>query len=138
MEQRIRILLSRDDWYHQRGYWVLAKALEKAGIEVVLGGIQTPSGIVPIAVQEDVDIVGYRIINGDPKILVSLLLEEMKKQGAENIPVVIGGIISKKDEEFVKKMGVKEVFHPYTPLETVVDRIKSIGMDGTIPEHSQE
>ena len=46
MEQRIRLLLSRDDWYHQRGYWVLATAFRDAGLEVLLGGIQTPEEIV--------------------------------------------------------------------------------------------
>ena len=130
MEQKIRFLLSRDDWYHQRGYWVLAKAFTHAGIEVVLGGIQTPNGIVPIAVQEDVDIIGYRIMNGDPKILISLLFDEMSNQGMGKVPVVVGGIIPKKDEEFIKGIGVKEVFHPYTPLESVVESVKAIGIEG--------
>ena len=61
MEQTIRFLLSRDDWYHQRGYWVLASALRNAGTEVVLGGIQTPKDLVETAIQEDVDIIGYTV-----------------------------------------------------------------------------
>jgi len=126
MPRNLRFLLSRDDWYHQRGYWVLAKALGNAGIEVVLGGIQTPSGIVPIAVQEDVDIIGYRIMNGDPTILVSLLLHEMKNQGIDKTPVVVGGIIPQKDERILKSLGIKEVFHPYTTIETIVHTIKGI------------
>ena len=130
MEQKIRFLLSRDDWYHQRGYWVLAKAFTHAGIEVVLGGIQTPNGIVPIAVQEAVDIIGYRIMNGDPKILISLLFDEMSRQGIGQVPVVVGGIIRKKDEEVIKGIGVKEVFHPYTSLESVVESVKAIGIEG--------
>jgi methylmalonyl-CoA mutase C-terminal domain/subunit len=130
MEQKIRFLLSRDDYYHQRGYWVLAKAFTHAGIEVVLGGIQTPNGIVPIAVQEAVDIIGYRIMNGDPKILISLLFDEMSRQGIRQVPVVVGGIIPKKDEEVIKGIGVKEVFHPYTPLESVVESVKAIGNEG--------
>ncbi|MBC8177567.1 MAG: methylmalonyl-CoA mutase [Desulfobacteraceae bacterium] len=130
MEQKIRFLLSRDDYYHQRGYWVLAKAFTRAGIEVVLGGIQTPNGIAPIAVQEAVDIIGYRIMNGDPKILISLLFDEMSKQGIGQVPVVVGGIIPKKDEDAIKGIGVKEVFHPYTPLESVVESVKAIGNEG--------
>ena len=51
MGQKIRFLLSRDDFYHQRGYWVLAKALSDGGIEVVLGGIQTPQDTVETAIQ---------------------------------------------------------------------------------------
>jgi methylmalonyl-CoA mutase C-terminal domain/subunit len=127
MEHKIRFVLVRDDWYHQRGYWVLAKALGNAGIEVVLGGIQTPSGIARISVQEDADIIGYRIMNGDPKILVSLLMNEMNKQGISHVPVVVGGIVPKKDEKFIKEIGVEQVFHPYTPLESLLQEIKAIG-----------
>lgn len=129
MEQRIRFLLSRDDWYHQRGYWVLASALRNAGTEVVLGGIQTPKDLVETAIQEDVDIIGYRIMDAAPKIIIPILFEKMKEKGIQDIPVVVGGIIPKKDEILIKETGVKEVFHPYSPLEMVVERVRTIAME---------
>lgn len=127
MGQQIRFLLSRDDWYHQRGYWVLAKALRNAGLEVVLGGVQTPREVVHTAVQECVDIIGYRIMDAAPRILVSILFEEMQKRGVPELPVVVGGIIPRKDELLIRDLGVQEVFHPFTPLNTIIERLNSIG-----------
>ncbi len=129
MEHRIRLLLSRDDWYHQRGYWVLAAAFRDAGIEVLLGGIQTPEEIVQTVVQEDIDIIGYRIMDAAPKVLVPILFDQMKAEGIAEIPVVVGGIIPRTEEKIIKEIGVKEVFHPYSPLETIVERVKEIVAD---------
>ena len=126
MEQRIRFLLSRDDWYHQRGYWVLATALRDAGLEVLLGGIQTPEEIVQTAIQENVDIIGYRIMDAAPKILIPILFEQMKAENIQDIPVVVGGIIPQAEEKIIKDIGVKEVFHPFNPLEVIVERIREL------------
>ena len=131
MERRIRFLLSRDDALHQRGYWVVAHALREAGVEVILGGIQIPREIVETAIQEDVDVIGYRIMQAAPKVVVPLLLEKMKERGIGDIPVIVGGIVPEKDEALLKELGVKEVFHPLTPLETIVERVKSIGQSVT-------
>ncbi len=129
MDLRIRLLLSRDDWYHQRGYWVLASALRDAGIEVVLGGIQTPEEIVQTAIQEDVDIIGYRIMDAAPKILIPILFDTMKAEEIANMPVVVGGIIPQADEVVIKEIGVKAVFHPFNTLEMIVERIKTIVLE---------
>jgi methylmalonyl-CoA mutase C-terminal domain/subunit len=128
MEQRIRILLSRDDWYHQRGYWVLATAFRDAGLEVLLGGIQTPEEIVQTAIQEDADIIGYRIMDAAPKVLIPILFDQMKAEGILNVPVVVGGIIPQAEEKIIKEIGVSAVFHPFSPLETITDRIKELAM----------
>ena len=138
MRQNIRFLLSRDDWYHQRGYWVLASALRNAGLEVVLGGIQTPRDLVETAIQEDADIIGYRIMDADPGILISVLFDRMREKGIEGLPVVVGGIIPEKDEAVIKEKGVKEVFHPYSPLEEVVERVKAIALEGRAKRKTKE
>ena len=64
-----------------------------------------------------------------PKIIIPILFEKMKEKGIQDIPLVVGGIIPKKDEFIIKKAGVKEVFHPYSPLETVVERVRTIAME---------
>ena len=126
MQKKIRFLLSRDDYYHQRGYWVLASALRDSGLEVILGGIQIPTEMVQTAIHEDVDIIGYRIMDAAPNILIPMLFEEMNQNGIPDIPVVVGGIIPKKDEHIIMEMGVKAVFHPYSPLVMITDRVKNI------------
>lgn len=129
MGQSISFLISRDDYYHQRGYWVVIHALRNAGLEVILGGIQTPREIAATAMQEDVDIIGYRIMQGAPNILIALLFERMKELGIEDKPVVVGGIVPEKDERSIRGLGVREVFHPFTPLETVIERVRAIGSE---------
>ncbi|MDY6880602.1 MAG: cobalamin-dependent protein [Desulfatiglans sp.] len=131
MGQKIRFLLSRDDFYHQRGYWVLAKALSDGGIEVVLGGIQTPQDTVETAIEEDVDLIGYRIMNASPRILIQILFEKMAKRGIKDVPVVVGGIVPEKDEAILRGLGVKEVFHPFTPLKTILESVKTIAAEST-------
>ena len=129
MAQRIRFLLSRDDYYHQRGYWVLAAAFRDAGFEVLLGGIQTPEEIVQTAIQENADMIGYRIMNAAPKILISILFDIMKVEKILDIPVVVGGIIPQADVANIKEIGVKATFHPFDTLEMIVEKIKSIVME---------
>lgn len=126
MEQPIRFLLSRDDWYHQRGYWVVSNVLRESGIEVILGGIQTPREIAETALQEEPDVIGYRIMDGAPEVLVPNLLDRMEEKGVTK-PVVVGGIVPEKAEKIIRKKGVEEVFHPHTDLEIIVGRVKAIG-----------
>jgi len=127
--ESIRFLLSRDDWYHQRGYWVIAKALSNAGIEVILGGIQTPPEIAQTALHEDVDVIGYRLMDASPKVVIPILFEEMGKKGLADIPVVVGGIIPESDEKLIREMGVKEVFRPFDTFESIEKRVKEIGAE---------
>jgi len=127
--ESIRFLLSRDDWYHQRGYWVIAKALSNAGIEVILGGIQTPAEIVQTALHEDVDVIGYRLMDASPKVVIPILFEEMGKKGLADVPVVVGGIIPESDEKLIRALGVKEVFRPFDTFETVEKRVKEIASE---------
>jgi methylmalonyl-CoA mutase cobalamin-binding domain/chain len=55
-----------------------------------------------------------------------MLFDEMNQNGIADIPVVVGGIIPKKDECIIKQMGVKAVFHPYSPLAMIMDRVEGI------------
>ena len=126
MERAKRLLLSRDDFLHTRGYWLVATLLREAGFEVILGGEQIPREVVDTAIQEDADIIGYHIMQGAPKVLIPILFEKMREKGIEDRPVVIGGIVPKKDEVLIKSLGVKEVFHPLTPMDDLVACIKEI------------
>ncbi|MFO7965562.1 MAG: cobalamin-dependent protein [Desulfobacterales bacterium] len=121
-----KMLLSRDDWYHARGYHVVAKALSNAGFEVVLGGIQTPKEIVRTAIQEDVDIIGCRLMDASPRVVMEILFKELDKHNIPNIPVVVGGIVSEKDELYIRGLGVREVFHPFDKLESLQERLMAL------------
>ena len=61
-----------------------------------------------------------------PKVLIPILFDQMKAEGILNIPVVVGGIIPRAEERIIKEIGVKAVFHPFSPLETIVDKIRGL------------
>jgi methylmalonyl-CoA mutase len=50
------------------------------------------------------------------KTLVPELIAELKKQGADDIIVVAGGVIPKQDYDYLYKAGVKGIFGPGTQI----------------------
>ena len=132
MERVCRVLLSRDDWYHQRGYWVIANALKNAGMEVVLGGIQTPVAIARTALNEAVDLIGYRIMQAAPDMVIRALFQEMKANGIVSIPVVVGGIISDREEKIIRELGVKAVFRSFDKLEAIQKHVRAIAAESFV------
>ncbi len=116
---------------HDRGAKVVAHALRDAGFEVIYTGLrQTPEQIVRTAVQEDVDLIGLSILSGAHLQLTKKVIEMMRKEGIENIPVFVGGIIPSEDVPELLKMGVRRVFGPGTLLSEIVKEVKAILEEG--------
>ncbi|MGJ8454816.1 cobalamin B12-binding domain-containing protein [Pseudothermotoga sp. U03pept] len=116
---------------HDRGAKVVAHALRDAGFEVIYTGLrQTPEQIVRTALQEDVDLIGLSVLSGAHLQLSQKVIELMKKEGIENIPVFVGGIIPPDDVPQLLQMGVKRVFGPGTSLSKIVEEIKAILQQG--------
>lgn len=112
---------------HDRGSLIVTQALKNAGMEVIYTGLKnTPETVAEIAVQEDVDVVGISILSGAHLVLVPILFETLRKENAEDIPVLVGGVIPPPDIPKLKAMGVKEVFPPGTSLERIVEYVKSL------------
>ena len=123
-QRKRRVLLVMDSLGHSTGYYVVAKGLQEAGIEVVLGGYQIPREIVDTAVEEDVDFIGYRIMDGAPDILVGRLMSLLKERGVPDIKVIVGGIIPPSMISLIKGMGVREVFTPGTRIQDIVSCVE--------------
>ncbi|MEJ5165945.1 MAG: cobalamin B12-binding domain-containing protein [Thermoanaerobaculia bacterium] len=128
MEKKIRVLIAKPGLDgHDRGAKVVARALRDAGMEVIYTGLrQTPEQIVKAAIQEDVDVVGLSILSGAHMVLVPEVLKKLKENDAEDIKVVVGGIIPEKDEEELLSLGVKAVFTPGTSTQKIVEIIKEL------------
>ena len=124
-ESRKRILISKlglDG--HDRGAKALASILKQEGYEVIyLGMYNTPQGVVKTAIQEDVDLIGISFLSGEHMILTPELMEDLKKNGADAIPVIIGGIFPPQDVEKLLKMGVRKVFRG-SMVSEVTDYLK--------------
>lgn len=96
---------------HDRGAKALASILKHEGYEVIyLGMYNTPEGVVKSAIHEDVDLIGISFLSGEHMTLTPELMEQLKKQDAEKIPVIIGGIFPPQDVEKLIEMGVQKVF----------------------------
>jgi len=98
---------------HSNGAEQVALAARDAGFEVIYEGIrQTPAEIVSAAVQEGVHVVGLSVLSGSHLTLVEDVMNGLKARGAEDIPVIVGGIIPDRDTVVLKNAGVARVFTP--------------------------
>jgi len=117
----LKVLLSADETGHSMGYNTIATALRDSGMEVILGGTQIPREIAHTAIQEDVDVIGYRIMGAHPPTLVSRLLKILKEQKADNISIVVGGAILPGQEEQIREIGVSDIYPIGSSLESVAN-----------------
>jgi methylmalonyl-CoA mutase, C-terminal domain len=122
----IRVLIAKPGLDgHDRGAKVIARALRDAGMEVIYSGLrQTPAQIAAAAIQEDVDVVGLSILSGAHNVLFPEILKLLKERGGEDILVLAGGIIPDKDIAALKALGIREIFLPGTPTQTLVEFIQ--------------
>ena len=102
---------------HDRGAKVVATAFADVGFDIDLSPMfSTPEEVARQAIENDVHVVGASSLAAGHKTLVPQLVEELKKQGAEDIVVIAGGVIPRQDYEFLYKAGVKCIFGPGTPI----------------------
>src|SRR5436309_12432837 len=110
MPDRIRVLVAKPGLDgHDRGVKVIARAFRDAGFEVIYTGLrQTPEQVVNAALQEDADVVGLSVLSGARVTLCPRIMELMKKEGLDDVLVVVGGIIPDQDVPKLKDCGVSE------------------------------
>jgi (2R)-ethylmalonyl-CoA mutase len=108
---------------HSNGAEQIAVRARDCGMEVVYEGIRlTPSQIARAALDEAVHVVGLSILSGSHVPLVREVVERMRKEGLEDVPVVVGGIIPPEDAKTLKALGVAAV---YTPKDFQLNDIMS-------------
>ena len=125
MSRKIRILMAKPGLDgHDRGIKVLASAYRDAGMEVVYLGLrQTPEMIVASALQEDVDVIALSSLNNAHMTIFPNVLKIMKEKGLDDVLLVGGGIIPKKDMEELESLGMGKLFGPGTPVEETLNYI---------------
>ena len=110
---------------HDRGAKIIARALRDAGMEVIYTGLhQTPEQIAETVIQEDAHAVGLSILSGAHMTLVPRVVDLLKKQGADDVVVTVGGTIPAEDIAELKKLGVSEVFTPGASTQEIVDYLR--------------
>ena len=125
MERKIRIVMAKPCLDGQdRGIKVLAAAYRDAGMEVIYLGLrQTPEMIVSSALQEDADVIALSSLNNAHNTIFVNVLSLMEEKGLDNVLLVGGGIIPKKDMEVLENKGVGKLFGPGTPVQETIDYI---------------
>ncbi|QJP35288.1 methylmalonyl-CoA mutase [Nonlabens sp. Ci31] len=108
---------------HDRGAKVVATGYADVGFDVDIGPLfQTPAEAAKQAVENDVHVLGVSSLAAGHKTLVPQVMEELKKYGREDIMIVVGGVIPRKDYQFLFDVGVAAVFGPGTKIsEAAID-----------------
>jgi methylmalonyl-CoA mutase len=87
---------------------------------------QVPAEAARQAVENDVHVVGVSSQAAGHRTLVPELVEELRRQGAENVAVVVGGIIPPRDYEFLHERGVAAVFGPGTAVPKAAHQVLQV------------
>ncbi len=102
---------------HDRGAKVIATAFADLGFDVDIGPLfQTPEEVAKDAVEADVHVIGISSQAAGHKTLVPMLIDALKKQKADDILIVVGGVIPAQDYDFLRKAGVAAIFGPGTNI----------------------
>jgi methylmalonyl-CoA mutase C-terminal domain/subunit len=127
MNEKIRVIVAKPGLDgHDRGAKVIARAFRDAGFEVIYTGLrQTPEQVVNAALQEDADVIGLSVLSGAHMTLCPRIMELMKKEGLDDVLVLIGGIIPDQDIPALKESGIAEVFQPGASTEEIIAYVRN-------------
>jgi methylmalonyl-CoA mutase len=119
---------------HDRGAKVIATAFADAGFDIDLSPMfSIPSEVAQQAIENDVHVVGVSSQTAGHKTMVPQLIDALKAAGADDIIVIVGGVIPKQDYDFLRNAGVSGIFGPGTPIpeaaQAVLDTIEA-ALDG--------
>lgn len=112
---------------HTKGIRSLAVQLRDQGFEVIMFGEHlTPEQLAVGVVQEDVDVVGVSFSSAAYVKHCRNLIAELKRHGAEDVPVMVGGLIHADDHETLRDMGIRGIFGPGSELPAIVDFLREL------------
>ena len=115
---------------HDRGQKVIATAFADLGFDVDVGPLfQTPEEVARQAVEADVHIVGVSSLAAGHLTLMPALRDALAALGADDVLVVVGGVIPPEDFAALKEMGVAAIFTPGTTVPdaaiSVIERLNA-------------
>jgi methylmalonyl-CoA mutase len=109
---------------HDRGAKIIATAFADLGFDVDIGPLfQTPEEVAKDAIEADVHVIGVSSQAAGHMTLVPQLVDSLRHEKAEDILVVLGGVVPEHDREALKKAGVAEIFGPGTNIPAAARRV---------------
>jgi methylmalonyl-CoA mutase C-terminal domain/subunit len=127
MDRPIRVLMAIPGLSsHDLGAREVALACRHAGMEVIFlyrRGLSNEE-IAQTMVEEDADVLGLSMHSGAHLTVVPKVIDAVRRAGADDRLLLLGGIIPPAHVPALKEMGVHEVFGPGTPTAEIVAFIK--------------
>ena len=112
---------------HDRGAKVISTSFADLGFDIDVAPLfQTPSEVAKQAIENDVHIIGVSSQAAGHKTLIPELYEILKKEKAEEIMLIAGGVIPHQDYDFLYKHGVSAIFGPGTVIPVAAGKILDI------------
>jgi len=126
--QPIRVLVTKIGLDgHDRGSRIVAAYLRDAGMEVIYTPPwQTIFGVVKLATEEDVDIIGISSLATD-HLIVPKMMDALREAGLGHVRVVVGGIVPDEEKGALLAAGVSRIFGPGAARDEIVDSIAALG-----------
>jgi len=102
---------------HDRGAKTIATAFADIGFDVDIGPLfQTPAEGADQAIENDVHVIGVSSQAAGHKTLVPALIQALKDADADDIAVVVGGVVPPQDYGMLLNAGVAAVYGPGTQI----------------------
>ncbi len=112
---------------HDRGAKVIATAYADFGFEVEIGALfQTPEEVVRQAVDNDVHFIGISTQAGGHKTLVPQLIRGLRREDAQHIVVICGGVIPPDDVSMLEAQGIAAVYGPGTRIPDTIPQVLTL------------
>ena len=109
---------------HDRGAKIVATSFADIGFDVDIGPLfQTPKEAAKQAADSDVHILGISSLAAGHKTLVPEVIKALKDIDRSDIMIIVGGVVPKKDYEFLFNQGVAAVFGPGTNISIAAQEI---------------
>ncbi len=109
---------------HDRGQKVIASAFADVGFDVDIGPLfATAEEAARQAVENDVHILGVSSLAAAHLTAVPELKAALKKQGREDIMIIIGGVVPPQDYEALYKAGAEAIFPPGTVISDAAEEL---------------
>jgi methylmalonyl-CoA mutase len=109
---------------HDRGAKIIATAFADLGFDVDIGPLfQTPEEVAKDAIEADVHVIGVSSQAAGHMTLVPQLIDSLKREKAQDILVVLGGVVPEHDRDALKTAGVAEIFGPGTNIQAAAQRV---------------
>jgi methylmalonyl-CoA mutase len=112
---------------HDRGAKIISTSFADMGFDIDVAPLfQTPSEVAKQAIENDVHIIGVSSQAAGHKTLIPELVEILKKEKADDILIIAGGVIPPQDYEFLYNHGVSAIFGPGTVIPDAANKILDI------------